>query len=152
MMFLEKEEPMTEPKTKPTDFPVSDFINLLPDVRVRQDCWTLIDMMQEEAHAKPVMWGTAIVGFGTYPITGSDGKTNDWPVIGFSPRKQALTLYLNLKGMMNLDEMLAKLGKHTRSKGCLYIKRISDVDLATLKEIIQSSVESTIKNHKSAPT
>jgi len=131
---------MAEPKTKPTELPVADFINAIPDAQVRQDCWTIIEIMQEAAQAGPRMWGTAIVGFGQYRAVNASGKGNDWMVIGFSPRKQALTLYLMLGGVEHSEEMLARLGKYTRGKGCLYIKRLADIDLTTLKEMVRASV------------
>lgn len=133
---------MAEPKTKPNEIPVADFINAIPDIQVRQDCWTIVEIMQEATQAHPRMWGTAIVGFGQYRAVNANGKGNDWMVIGFSPRKQAITLYLKLGGVVNSDEMLARLGKYTRGKGCLYIKRLSDVDLTTLKEMIRASAAS----------
>ena len=136
---------MAEPKTKPTELPVADFINAIPDAQVRQDCWTIIEIMQETAQAGPRMWGTAIVGFGQYRAVNASGKGNDWMVIGFSPRKQALTLYLMLGGVENSEEMLARLGKYTRGKGCLYIKRLADVDLTTLKEMVRASVDYVVK-------
>jgi hypothetical protein len=131
---------MAEPKTRPTDIPVADFIDAIPDAQVRQDCWTIIGIMQEAAQAPARMWGTAIVGFGQYQVVNANGKSNDWPLVGFSPRKQAITLYLMLGGVENSEELLAKLGKYTRGKGCLYIKRLSDVDLAALKELARASV------------
>ena len=141
---------MAEPKTKPNDIPVADFINAIPDAQVRQDCWTIVEIMQEAAQARPVMWGTAIVGFGQHRAVNASGKGNDWMLIGFSPRKQAITLYLGLSGVANSNELLAKLGKHTRGGGCLYIKHLSDVDLTTLKELVRASVASVIKTNPSA--
>jgi hypothetical protein len=138
---------MAEPKTKPNDIPVADFINAIPDAQIRQDCWTISEIMQEAAQARPRMWGTAIVGFGQYRAVNTSGKGNDWPLIGFSPRKQAITLYMMLGGVENSDEMLARLGKHTRGKGCLYIKRLADVDLPTLKEMVCASVAYMVKTH-----
>ena len=131
---------MAEPKTKPNDIPVGDFINALPEEQVRQDCWTIVDIMQEAAQASPRMWGTAIVGFGQQHMVNASGKGNDWMLIGFSPRKQAIALYLYLGGVENSDEMLARLGIYTRGKGCLYIKRLSDVNITTLKEMVRASV------------
>ena len=138
---------MAEPKTKPTDIPVADFINTIPDAQVRQDCWTIVEIMQEATQAPPRMWGSAIVGFGQYQVVNNaSGKSSDWLQIGFSPRKQALTLYLMLGGVENSDEMLARLGKHTQGKGCLYIKRLADVDLTTLKEMVRASVAYVVRS------
>jgi hypothetical protein len=124
---------------------VADFIDAIPDAQMRQDCWTIVEIMQQAAQAPPKMWGTAIVGFGQYRAVNASGKGNDWMLIGFSPRKQAITLYLMLGGLERADELLARLGKHTRGKGCLYIKRLTDVDLATLKEIVRLSVDYVVK-------
>jgi hypothetical protein len=144
------EDLMAEPKTKANEMPVADFIDAIPDAQVRQDCWTIIEIMQEAAQAPPRMWGTAIVGFGQYRAINPSGKGNDWMLIGFSPRKQALTLYLMLSGVENAEELLARLGKYTRGKGCLYIKRLSDVDLATLKELARATVAYMVKTYPSA--
>ena len=140
---------MAEPKTKPTETPVADFINAIPDAQVRQDCWTIVEIMQEATQAPARMWGTAIIGFGQYRLVNANGKGYDWPLIGFSPRKQALTLYLMLGEMDLSDEMLARLGKYTRSKVCLYIKRLSDVDLPVLKEMVRASVAYMVKAYPS---
>ena len=136
---------MAELKTRPTKVPVVDFINGIPDESVRQDCWRLIDVMQAIAQAPPVMWGSAIVGFGQSHLTYASGRVLDWPVIAFSPRKQALTLYLNLhlSGPEGDEKLLQDLGKHTRGKGCLYIKRLSDVDPEVLKQLVQASYDHT---------
>ena len=136
---------MAEPKTKPTDIPVADFINAIPDAQVRQDCWNIIEIMQEATQTPPRMWGSAIVGFGQYRAVNASGKGNDWLQIGFSPRKQALTLYLMLGGVEHSEDMLARLGKYTQGKGCLYIKRLADVDLTTLKEIVRASLSYVVK-------
>ena len=141
---------MAEPKTKVTELPVADFINAIPEAQVRQDCWSIVEIMQEAAQARARMWGTAIVGFGEYRAVNASGKGNDWMLVGFSPRKQAITLYLMLSGLDRSDELLARLGKYTRGKGCLYIKRLADVDLATLKELVRSSVTYVAKTYPKA--
>ena len=141
---------MAEPKTKANDMPVADFIDAIQDSQVRQDCWTIVGIMQAAAQASPRMWGTAIIGFGQYRAINASGKGNDWMLIGFSPRKQAITLYLMLGGVENAEELLARLGKYTRGKGCLYIKRLSDIDLATLKELVRATVAYMIKTYPSA--
>jgi hypothetical protein len=92
------------------------------------------------------MWGTSIVGFGSFHYKGKSGREGDWPIIGFSPRKQNLSLYLMMYGFDRHAALLQKLGKHSLGKGCLYIKRLSDVDLPTLKKLIKASV----KQQKSA--
>jgi hypothetical protein len=128
---------------------VADFINAIPDAQVRQDCWTIIEIMQEATQARPRMWGTTIVGFGQYRAVNASGKGSEWMVIGFSPRKQALTLYLMLGGVEHSEEMLARLGQYTRGKGCLYIKRLADVDLPTLKEMVRASVAYVVNGQAS---
>lgn len=130
---------MAEPKTKPTKQSVEKFIKNLPDAQVREDCATISQLMQQATRSEPQMWGTSIVGFGIKQIMYAGGKTGDWPIIGFSPRKQNLTLYV---GAGSQDpELMKSLGKHTTGKGCLYIKRLSDVDLPTLKKIIRASAK-----------
>jgi hypothetical protein len=131
---------MADNRTKPTDQTVESFINTIEDERKRRDSQTIITMMCEATGEKPCMWGSSIVGFGSYHYKYESGREGDAPRIGFSPRKQNLTLYL-LQG--ELDErrqtLLTKLGKHTTGKGCLYIKKLDDVDLDVLKQIIQTS-------------
>lgn len=134
---------MAEAKTKPTDVPVADFINTIGDEKVIADCNTIIKMMQKATGYKPIMWGPAIVGFGTYTLTYASGKTAEWPRLAFSPRKATLTLYLVMDD--NLLAIATKLGKHKTSKACLYIKRLSDVDLTVLQQMIEYSVEAMNK-------
>jgi len=141
---------MAETKTKANELPVADFINAIPDAQIRQDCWSIVEIMQEAAQAPARMWGTAIVGFGEYRAVNARGKGNNWMLVGFSPRKQAITLYLMLSGLDRSDQLLARLGKYTRGKGCLYIKRLADVDLATLKELVRSSVTYVARTYPKA--
>lgn len=130
---------MAELKTKPTKQTVKDFIASVPDAQTRADCSTIARLMEEAAGSKGVMWGTSIAGFGTRMVKYASGKEADWPIIAFSPRKQNLTLYLSLGESQ--QKLLSKLGKHSRSKGCLYIKRLSDVDMPTLKKLIKNSTK-----------
>ena len=130
---------MAELKTKPTNQTVKDFIASVPDAQTRTDCSTIAKLMEEAAGSKGVMWGTSIAGFGTRTIKYANGKEADWPIIAFSPRKQNLTLYLSLGESQ--QKLLSKLGKHSRSKGCLHIKRLSEVDMATLKKLIKNSTK-----------
>jgi len=130
---------MTEAKTKPTKQSVEKFIKNLPDAELREDCATISKLMQQATRSEPQMWGTSIVGFGIKQIKYAGGKTGDWPIIGFSPRKQNLTLYVGA-GSQDPD-LMKSLGKHTTGKGCLYIKRLSDVDLPTLKKIIRAAAK-----------
>jgi|WetSurMetagenome_2_1015567.scaffolds.fasta_scaffold456706_2 hypothetical protein len=138
---------MAEPKTKLTEQPVADFLNGIPDEDRRKDCWRLVEILEEAAKAPAKMWGSAIVGFGQYRAVNASGKGNDWLVIGFSPRKQALTLYLHLGGMDETEPMLARLGKYSRGKGCLYIQRLAEVDESVLAELARASVDYVTKEY-----
>ena len=129
---------MAELKTKATKASVAQFLNAIGDDQRREDSKTIAAMMSKATGARPVMWGPAIVGFGDHEYTGANGKSNKWFQVGFSPRKQALTLYL----MGGRDEkLLAKLGKTTMGASCVYIKRLDDVDHATLQKLIAASVK-----------
>ena len=131
---------MAEAKTKPTKQSVRDFISQLPDEQSRADCAAITKLMEDATKQKGVMWGTSIAGFGTRKIQYAGGKEADWPLVGFSPRKQNLTLYIGL-GDGAAADLLPKLGKHSTGKGCLYLKRLSDIDLPTLKQLINASVK-----------
>lgn len=129
---------MAELKTKATKASVSKFINSIDDERKRQDCKTLVNMMTKATGSKPVMWGSAIVGFDEYEYEGSNGISTKWFKVGFSPRKAALSLYL----MGGKDaQLLAKLGPNSMGAGCLYIKRLEDVDTAILQKLIATSIK-----------
>jgi len=131
---------MAELKTKQTDQSVQKFLNDIPDPVKRKDSKTVAAMMSEISGYKPKMWGPSIVGFGSYHYKYASGQEGDWPLICFSPRKQNLTLYV-LSGSDDENELLRKLGKHTTGKSCLYIKQLSDVDLPTLKTLMQKCVK-----------
>ena len=131
---------MAEAKTKPTDRSVASFLNSIPDPQARQDCFTIAKLMQEATRSEPTMWGGSIVGFGIQRYKYASGREGDWPLIGFSPRKQNLTLYI-MSGLDSHPELLKKLGKHSVAKSCLYIKRLADIDLPTLKSLIRESVK-----------
>jgi uncharacterized protein DUF1801 len=128
---------MSAPKTVPNKESVEGFIASVADERRRADAVQLCELMAKATGAEPVMWGSAIVGFGSYHYRYATGREGDSPAVGFSPRKQALTLYLP-QGFEPHAAALAKLGPHTTSKGCLYLKRLSDVDKPTLRKMIQS--------------
>ncbi|RLT41381.1 MAG: DUF1801 domain-containing protein [Chloroflexi bacterium] len=129
---------MAELKTQQNDASVTDFINGVDEKR-RDDCFALLDLMSEVTGAPAKMWGTAIVGFGEYHYKGASGREGDWMLVGFSPRKQNLTLYI-MSGFDRYDELLAKLGKHSTGKSCLYIKRLADVDRDVLRQLVAASV------------
>lgn len=138
---------MAELKTKLTNASVEKFLNTVPDEQKRQDCWAIAEMMQAATKAAPKMWGSSIVGFGSYHYVYASGQEGDWPLVGFSPRKQNLTLYI-MAGFEQYDEMLAKLGKFSTGRSCLYIKRLDDVHQPTLKKLINASVKHMIKTNK----
>lgn len=130
---------MNEPKTRPTDVSVDDFLSGVDEQR-RQDCYTVLELMKSATGAEPVMWGSSIVGFGRYKYRYESGREGEWPATGFSPRKNDLTLYL-MPGFDRYEDLMVKLGKHKTGKSCLYLKRLSDVDLSVLRELIEASVE-----------
>jgi hypothetical protein len=132
---------MAEPKTKPTKQGVEEFIKGLPDAQAREDCLTIAKLMKEATQAEAQMWGSSIVGFGTRRLKYASGREGDWPIIAFSPRKQNLTLYVSAAALDD-GALLKKLGKHSVGKGCLYIKRLSDIDLPTLKKLIKTAAKS----------
>jgi Domain of unknown function (DU1801) len=139
---------MAELKTKPTEESVEKYLKGIADPVKRQDSLTVLKLMTEITGQKPKMWGTSIVGFGSYHYEYASGQKGDWPIIGFSPRKQNLTLYV-LNGSAGEDELLQKLGKHSTGKYCLYIKRLGDVDLPTLKKLIKQSFKRATKKSSS---
>ncbi len=131
---------MAEAKTKPTNESVSDFLNRIPEAERREDCFTVLKMMEEITGDKPKMWGPSIVGFGSWSYKYASGHEGDWPIAAFSPRKKDLTLYLT-PGFEKRTEMMEKLGKHSTGKSCLYIRRLSDIHLPTLKKLIKISIK-----------
>ncbi len=129
-----------ELKTKKTEVDVEDFLDTVEEEIVRDDCRKIIKIMSKATNDEPKMWGTNIIGFGGRTLKYSTGRELDWMEIGFSPRKANLTLYLNL-GEGCDEDLLAKLGKHKIGKGCLYFKRLSDIDEKVLVQLIGNSVE-----------
>jgi hypothetical protein len=130
---------MAELKTRPTDKSVETFLEGVPDERKRRDCFTVLELMKKVTKSEPRMWGPSIVGFGSYHYRYASGREADWMLTGFSPRKQNLTLYI-MAGFDGSEELMARLGKHTTGKSCLYIKRLDDVHLPTLEKLIRGSV------------
>ena len=134
---------MAEMKTKPTGESVESFLNKISDQERREDCFQVAKIMEEITGEKPKMWGPSIVGFGSYHYKYDSGREGDWLVTGFSPRKKDLTLYI-MMGFEKHIELMEKLGRHSVGKSCLYIKRLSDVHVPTLRKLIKNSV----KDHK----
>jgi len=131
---------MAELKTKLNDQSVVDFLNRVPEEKKRRDSFTILQLMQEVTGEEPKMWGDSIVGFGNYHYKSASGREGDWMLTAFSPRKQNLTLYI-MSGFIRHDDLMKKLGKYKTGKGCLYINKIEDVDLPTLRELIKESVD-----------
>ena len=134
-----------ELKTKKTEACVEDFFNEISDENIREDCKRISVLMEKATGAKPKMWGASIVGFGERLLKYESGRELDWMEIGFSPRKQNITLYLTTGTGWHRD-LLAKLGKYKTGKGCLYVKKLSDIDESVLKQIIEKSLEH-LENH-----
>mgnify|MGYP003585079493 FL=1 len=130
---------MSELKTRPTTASVAEFLAQQGDQR-RADCEAVLRMMEAATGERAEMWGAAIVGFGRYAYRGNSKKAMEWPIIGFSPRKNDLTLYL-MPGFEQRAELLGKLGRHKTGKSCLYLKKLADVDLDTLQALIDCSVD-----------
>lgn len=130
---------MSEAKTQPTATSLAEFLTTIDPAR-HADCMTLARLMERASGEKAVMWGPAIVGFGRYRYRYASGREGDWPIIGFSPRKNDLTLYL-VRGLDGEDALLARFGKHKTSKACIYVKSLRDVDTDALNELIVRSVE-----------
>ena len=131
---------MAENKTKQTEASVDDFLSKIEDEKVRRDSEKISELMREISGAPPKMWGESIIGFGNRHIKSAAGREVDWLEVGFSPRKQNLMLYLNIGEGWD-DDLLSKLGKHKVGKGCLYFKRLSDVNETVLAELIKKSVD-----------
>lgn len=130
---------MSELKTRPTTASVAEFLAQQADAR-RADCEAVLRMMEAATGERAEMWGAAIVGCGRYAYTNSTKKTFEWPVVGFSPRKNDLTLYL-MPGFEGCAELMGRLGKHKTGKSCLYLKKLVDVDAGVLEELIEWSVK-----------
>lgn len=130
---------MAENKTKQTSASVDKFISSIKEKTTREDCYKTIELMKTVTKEEPKMWGSSIIGFGTYHYKYASGREGDMCLTGFSPRKQNLTIYL-MGGFEKQKAQLEKLGKHKTSKACLYIKSLNDIDVKVLKEMIVNSV------------
>lgn len=131
---------MAKNKTTETEGSVSDFINGVADENKRADCFKIIDLIEQQTGLPAKMWGPAIVGFGSYHYKYESGREGDAPLVGFSPRANAITLYIST-GFSRREELLRKFGKHTTGKGCIYLKKLSDVNTEVLKEMVDESVK-----------
>jgi hypothetical protein len=137
---------MADNKTKPTKLSVAAFIGALTDETRRKDAKALVKLMQSATGEKAKMWGSSIIGFGSYHYTYESGREGDMPLAGFSPRKAATVLY-GVTACIDAEALLAKLGKHTTGKACLYIKKLADVDHKVLEALVVESVAATRARH-----
>jgi hypothetical protein len=138
---------MAEQKTKENDQNVEAFLNSVVDEKKRQDSFVILDLMKQVTGLTPKMWGSSMVGFGRYHYKYASGHEGDAFLTGFSPRKQNLTIYI-MAGFEQYDELMKKLGKYRTGKSCLYIKKIEDIDLEVLKELVGQSVEQMKKMYR----
>jgi hypothetical protein len=129
-----------ELKTKVNDASVVDFLSGVADEQKQKDSFEILKIMKQITKEEPKMWGSSIVGFGSYHYKGASGREGDWMQIGFSPRKQNITLYI-IPGFERYQELMKKLGKYSTGKSCLYVKRLSDVNVDVLKELITESLK-----------
>ena len=136
---------MAELKTKMTEASVQDFLDAIPDAIMRQDCLHLVTLMQDATQAEGKIWGDNIIGFGSHPYTYPNGKSIGWMVLAFAPRKGKIALYLT-GAIKKTPELLEQLGKHSKAKSCMYIKRLSDVNENILKELLRTTVERVTQN------
>jgi hypothetical protein len=139
---------MPENKTTANDQSVEQFLNTIEDERKRKDSFTILELMKQVTGLEPRMWGSSIIGFGSYHYKYASGHEGDTMLAGFSPRKANLTIY-NMGGFEPDHALMQTLGKHTTGKGCLYIKRLDDVDVPTLKRLLEASFQH-IKQHAEA--
>jgi hypothetical protein len=139
---------MGEPKTKPTEHSVEDFLDKIPDEKARDDCFAIVNLMRKVTGLKPEMWGAAIVGFGRYHYKYESGHEGDSCLTGFSPRNQNISLYV-MAGFPGQEDLLKKIGKHKAGKGCLYIRKLEDIDFGILESLIGQSVDFLKKKYPS---
>jgi hypothetical protein len=138
---------MTKLKTQRTDANVSDFLANVPDEKKREDSFAILKLMSEVTGEEPAMWGTSIVGFGSYRYKYASGQEGEWPLVGFSPRKHNLTLYI-MSGFDEYDSLLSDLGKFKTGKSCLYINKLDDVDRETLRKLVRRSAAHMAESHE----
>ena len=133
-------EAASDRTTRPTDADVAEFLDAVPDERRRDDARAVLELMRTVSGSEPRMWGPSMVGFGRQPYRTADGKEREWFAVGLAPRKAALTLY-GLTYYGSNTDLLERLGPHTTGKGCLYVKRLEDVDLEVLTELVRRAWE-----------
>ena len=131
---------MSDLKTKRNKGSVTGFLESVKNKKRREDSYVILEIMKKITGEEPEMWGTSIIGFGTYHYKYKSGREGDWFLCGFSPRVQSLTLYI-MTGFSKYDELLSRIGKYKTGKACLYINKIEDIDLKILKQLIKESVD-----------
>jgi hypothetical protein len=141
---------MAEQKTKPNDQSVTQFLDRISDDTRRAECYELLGLMKRVTMTDPKIWGSGLVGFGTYHYKYTSGHEGDCFIAGFASRKTALTVYITA-GVERFPTLVAQLGKHKAGKGCLYIKRLEDVNLNVLEDLLSKSVEWTKATYRSGP-
>lgn len=135
-----------EPKMKETDHSVIEFIENVEQPRKREDAYQLLDIFTETSGYEAKMWGPSIIGFGSYHYKYESGHEGDAPLVGFSPRKAKISLYC-MPYSDEREQLLAKLGKHTSGKACIYINKLADIDIDVLKALIKESISSTLEKY-----
>ncbi len=137
---------MAEPKTKKNDASVENFLNSVANQTRREDSLALLGLMRDVTGEEAKMWGSSIVGFGSYHYVYQSGREGDWMLTGFSPRKQNLAIYI-MAGFSDYGSLLEKLGKHKTGKSCLYVNKLADVDINVLHELVRRGVRSMRKKY-----
>ena len=135
-----QERIMSDLKTQPTDNSAEVFLNTVENQKRKMDSFEILELMKQVTGEEPTMWGDSIIGFGSYDYKYASGREGSWFLVGFSPRKQNLTLYI-MSGFEQYDELLSKLGKYKTGKSCLYINKLEDVDQDVLKKLVKESVD-----------
>src|SRR5690554_2410098 len=129
---------MAELKTKKNDSDIIEFLNKIDNEEKKTDCFKLLELFEQLTNETPKMWGTSIVGFGSYHYKSDSGREGEWFLTGFSPRKQNLTIYI-IAGFGEYDDIMQNLGKYKTGSSCLYVKKLADIDLEKLKTLVEKS-------------
>ena len=137
---------MSKNKTIATTLSVNDYLNTIDNPQRKEDCWAIHDLMKKVTGKEPRMWGTTIVGFGSYHYKYDSGREGDMLATGFSNRKQAITIYI-MGGFKNHEELLSKVGPHKTGKSCFYIKKLSNMDIDVLSILISESIKAVVKKY-----
>lgn len=131
---------MAAPKMRPTQASVTEYLNQIEHERKRTEAYQLLELFTEVTGYPPVLWGDSIIGFGTYHYTYPSGREGDAPLVGFASRKAKIVLYI-IESSEDFDDLLSRLGKHTSSKACIYVNKLSDINLEVVKEMIDKTID-----------